>query len=86
MLCRNVVKDFARWKKIFDSQENAARNNGLKLMEMWQEVNDPDNVFFIWEVENIDKANEFINDPESAKIGEKAGVIDGWCYFIDQAR
>jgi hypothetical protein len=84
MLCRNRVTDFIKWKAIFDSQLSSQEDSGLILKDLWTELDNVNNVFFIFEVTNMQKAKELINDPESAKVGERSGVIDGECHFIEK--
>lgn len=83
MLCRNRVKDYAKWRAVFDSHTEAHRETGFRLVNMWRSMEDPNNIFFLIEIANIDKAKEFINSPESAKAGEESGVIDGEVHFVE---
>ena len=46
MLCRNRVKDFSKWKAVFDSHAEAAKKAGLRLINMWCSVEQSNNVFF----------------------------------------
>ena len=46
MLCRNRVADFARWKEVFASHQEAHRNAGLRLTKLWRSLEQPNNVFF----------------------------------------
>ena len=85
MLCRNRVKDFDRWKAVFDSHSDAHRDHGLRLLNLWRDIEDPNNIFFLLEVRDIEKAKAFVNAPESARAGEEAGVIDGELYFVEAA-
>ena len=85
MLCRNRVADFSRWKAVFASHEAAHQNAGLRLVQIWRCVEDANNIFFMFEVASIDKAREFIGDPEAAKAGEASGVIDGEYHFVVDA-
>jgi hypothetical protein len=85
MLCRNRVADYSRWKAVFDSHAEAHRRAGLELVKIWRAVDEPDNVFFLFEVASVHKALEFINDPVSAEAGDAAGVIDGEFHFIEEA-
>jgi hypothetical protein len=85
MLCRNRVKDFAKWKEVFDSHVEAHQETGLRLVNMWRSVEDSNNIFFLFEVTSKDKAIEFINSPESAKAGEDSGAIDGEVHFVEDA-
>jgi hypothetical protein len=85
LLCRNRVADFSRWMRIFASHRSAHRNAGLRLVNLWRAIEDPNNVFFVFEVASIEKARAFIGDPEGAKAGEAAGVIDGEYHFLEAA-
>jgi len=82
MLCRNRVADFEEWKAVFDAQTDACRAAGLRLRNLWRNVEDPNNVFFLFEVESVDKARAFISDPEAADVGAASGVLDGECHFL----
>jgi len=85
MLCRTRTVDFARWKTVFDSHAEAHRNAGLRLVRLWRSVEEPDNVFFLFEADSIDRARQFIDAPASAQAGEDAGVIDGEYHFVEEA-
>jgi hypothetical protein len=85
MLCRNRLADFSRWKAVFASHQAAHQEAGLRLVHIWRVVEDPSNVFFMFEVASIDKAREFIGNPEAAKAGEASGVLDGEYHFVEDA-
>ncbi len=84
MLCRNRVADFARWRAIFASHEAAHKQAGLRLIALRREIEEQNNIFFVFEVESIEKARKFINDPEAAKAAS-SGVIDGEYHFVEDA-
>ncbi len=83
MLCRNRLADFAKWKRIFDSHTEAHRQAGLKLVYVWRTLEDQNNVFFLFEVSDIEKAKAFISTPEAAETGKASGVLDGEYYFVE---
>ena len=85
MLCRNRVADFTKWKDVFDSHAPAHRDSGLRLMHLWREVEEPDSVFFLFEVTDIDKARAFIGNPAAGEAGEASGVLDGEYHFLENA-
>ncbi len=85
MLCRNRVDDFARWKTVFDSHAAAHRAAGLRLLNLWRAVEDPNNVFFLFEVTAIERARAFISDPAAAEAGRKSGVLDGEYHFLESS-
>lgn len=84
MLCRNRVADFSKWKIIFDAKLQSAAAAGLRLTDLWRDVEDPNNVFFVFEVESLDSARAFINDPAAAQAGKASGVLDGECHFLER--
>jgi len=85
MLCRNRVADFDRWRAVFASHEAAHREAGLQLAGLWRGAEDPNDVFFLFEVASTDRARQFIADPEAAKAGQASGVIEGEYHFLDDA-
>ena len=54
-------------------------------MHLWRSVGEPNNVFFVFEVVSMEKAQEFISNPEAAKAGGASGVLDGEYYFVEDA-
>lgn len=85
MLSRNRVEDFDRWKRVFDAHAEAHRAAGLRLVHLWKTVSDPNDFFFLMAVEDIARAQAFIDAPESARAGEEAGVLAGNYHFIESA-
>ncbi len=82
MLCRNKVRDFDQWWRVFTSHAEAHRAAGLKLVHLWRCVDDANSVFFLLDVEDQSRAQAFIDAPESASTGEEAGVVDGDYHFV----
>ena len=85
MLCRNRVADFSQWKAVFASHAGAHRDAGLRLVSTWRSVDEPNNVFFMFEVASMDRAREFISNPKAAKAGHASGVLDGEYHFVEDA-
>ena len=83
MLCRNRVADFAKWKAVFVSHAPAHREAGLRLMNLWRDLEEPNNVFFLFEVTSLDKARAFINNPAAAEAGKTSGVLGGEYHFLE---
>ena len=84
LLCRNRVADFERWKLVFASR-SAHLSAGLRLIHLWRGAEEANNIYFVFEVASVDKAREFIGDPEAAKAAEASGVIDGEYHFATDA-
>ena len=83
LLVRNRVRDFDTWYHYFDGDTSAAAEYGLSLAQLWRAMDDPNNVFFVLNVEDVDQANAFMTRPESREIGTKSGVIDGEFHYLE---
>ena len=85
LLCRNRVGDYARWMAVFASHEHAHQEAGLQLIKIWRSTDEPNNIFFLFDVASEELARRFIEHPEAAGAAEASGVIDGEYYFIEDA-
>ena len=83
MVCWNEVKDFAAWKSNFDSHTEAHRAAGLTLEGLWQDIDDPTEVIFIFQVSDLEKARAFTTDPSGIESAHRAGVTDGKIWFVE---
>lgn len=85
MLCRNRVRNYEKWRTVFDSHTNDHHKAGLSLVHLWRSVDDAHTVFFLFEVHDIERAKAFISAPEGAKTGKRAGVIEVDIHFLEEA-
>jgi hypothetical protein len=83
LLCRNRVEDPERWRRVFDEELARTEHSGLRLLAVWQEVDDPQEVHFLFAVEDRATAEAFLADPAGAQAGERAGVVDGEVRFVE---
>lgn len=83
MLCRVRVRDYDKWLAIFQSHRAAHEAAGMKLLRISRELGDPGNVFFSFELEDVERAKAFIEAPEAAQSGAESGVIDGEYHFVE---
>ncbi len=86
LFCRNKVLDFQKWHAVFKSHHALHQEAGLTLQKLWQEDGDQNHVFFVFSVEDKEKALGFIHAPVSAEAGKIAGVIEGEFYFLNDFR
>ena len=83
MLVRNKVRDFDVWKEVFDGELGAARDAGLGLVNLWRSTEDPNEVFFLLSISDMDRARAFTTDPAAAATGERAGVLEGAIHYVE---
>ncbi len=84
MLCRNKVADFRRWKAIFDSHQRAHQQAGLILESLWRGLEDASNIFFVFAVEDLNRAKAHISAPDAAQAGKDAGVLEADYWFVGE--
>ena len=83
MLVRNKVRDFEVWKRVFDDELDRASEAGLGVVRMWRSMADPNEVFFLLSISDIDRARAFTADPASAAAGERAGALEGEIHYLE---
>ena len=67
MLCRNRVRDYEVWKRIFDSHASAHRATGMNLVRLWRVVDEPNNIFFLFEISDIERAKPYVSMPDGER-------------------
>ena len=84
LLVRNRVKDIDRWKGALDGDAARGAAAGLTVLHVWRSVDASDEVFFLLDVEDRDRAEAFMALPESAAVGVEAGVLDGKLHYFSK--
>ncbi len=82
LLVWNQVKNFSDWEPWFRADLPVAKHYGLSLARLWQAADDPNLVYFLMEVEDVERANAFMARPESTDTGVRSGVIDGGIQYL----
>ena len=78
VIASHKVKDFNVWKPFFDNDKKRRQEMGIKELKNGHKADDPNDIFFIWEVDDPAKFKEAAdNDKGLHEIMEKAGVIGG---------
>ncbi len=86
ILVRHKVKDFAKWKAVYDGMDAFHRAHGVKNAQILRGAEDPNEVVVLSELENLSKAREFALLDELKKIMEQGGVADRPdVYFLEHA-
>ncbi len=75
MLVRHKVSDFTKWKRVFDSHAAAQRKAGLVVMQVLRNMDDPSEVFLLFEVEDLAGARRFVTSPEVPGAQVASGVV-----------
>ena len=75
VIANHKVKNFAKWKPFYDADAKRRKNSGIKELAMGRKADDLNNVYFIWEIKDLNKFKAMSKDPELQEIIKKAGVI-----------
>jgi len=54
--CQVRVKDFEKWKLLMEADVPAQQEAGLRVIHLWRGIDSPGLVFFVMEVQNVEKA------------------------------
>jgi quinol monooxygenase YgiN len=76
MMIQIKVKDFAAWKKVFDSDTGVSlrKSNGELSHQIFQDASDPNKVVAIYHWDSLANSQKFAQSPELKAAMEKAGV------------
>ena len=84
LLVRHKVADFIRWRETFESHKEAQREAGMELERLWRDLDDPDDVVLLFEVEDLDKAREFVHSSDIPDAYNGVEVVDEPdIYFLE---
>jgi quinol monooxygenase YgiN len=75
MLVHHKVRDFTQWKSFFDRHESTRKSSGSKSSRVFQNPEDPTDIFMLFEWDKIENAKKFASSEDLKKIMEQAGVI-----------
>ncbi len=84
MLVRHKVADFSRWKRVFDAHAAAQQASGMKVEKVLRNIDEPNEVFLLFKVSQIEKARAFVSSPEVPQAMQDSSVLDDPdIYFLD---
>lgn len=84
LLVRHKVENFVRWRDTFESHRKAQREAGIELKQLWRNVDEPDEVVLLFDVEDIEKAKEFVYSADVPDAKNGSGVVDEPdIYFLE---
>ena len=75
LLCKQVVSDYAKWRRVFDSHAEAQRESGLHLLHVLRDTADPNVVVVFFKVDDPGRARAFTEAPAARQAAEDSGLI-----------
>jgi quinol monooxygenase YgiN len=85
ILVRHKVKDYAAWKKEFDSSVEMRRGAGEKSYQVFHPDGDPNHLLVLQEWDSLTNARGMLSSPELRAAMERAGVIEApEVFFLEE--
>ena len=86
VLVKHKVEDYDKWRQVFDSFEEYRKSKGEKLFQIYRNSEDTNEVFGLFEWENVESAKEFMGSDELKAKMKEAGVVgEPAIYFVEKA-
>ncbi len=70
-----TVKDYAKWKPLFDSNAASRKAAGIETIEVSHIVDKPNMLQVVYQVADVQKAKAFYASPDLKAAMQKAGVV-----------
>ena len=75
MLIRHKVQDFDKWKAAYDAHQPARAAVGLTDLCLWHNLENPDDIFLLFEAVDVAKAKTFAASTDLKETMKSAGVV-----------
>jgi heme-degrading monooxygenase HmoA len=75
ILVHHKVEDYTNWKTFFDEHSSFRDQHGSQGGKIFRSVNDPNEIFILFEWDNLQNAQKFTQSDELKEIMQKAGVV-----------
>ena len=74
LFVRHTVESFDAWKPAFDDDAGNRSSFGISNLALHQGIDNPNDVTAVFNVENVARAQEYLQSPELKEGMEQAGV------------
>jgi hypothetical protein len=71
----NAVKDYTKWRSVFDTDSTARKASGMELIVVGRGLENNNDLVVVFKVSDVQKAKAFFANPRLRPLMEKAGVI-----------
>lgn len=75
VLVRHKVKDYARWRPLYDEDGSARKAAGCKGTQVFRSADDPNEVMLLLEWDDLAKARQFAQSADLRDTMQRAGVL-----------
>jgi antibiotic biosynthesis monooxygenase (ABM) superfamily enzyme len=75
MLIQHQVKNYAEWRKVYDSVKALRASNGELSDQLFQDASDPNKLTILFKWNSLSNAQKWAQSPDLRAAMEKAGVL-----------
>jgi len=86
MLCKQNVKNFGEFKQTLASHGPAHQESGFRVQRIWQNMDNPKQVFFICEVWDVAKAKAFVKSETERMKASGVSEFPDIYYLSEDSR
>ena len=87
MLIKHKVLDYKKWRPAYDAHDSIRKAYGQTDLDLLTADSDPNNVFIVEKISDVQKARDFTSLPSLKDVMTKAGVVSAPSfYFFDVIR
>lgn len=85
VLIKHKVKDYDKWKTVFDNNSDLRKAGGEKGVRLFRNVDKTNDIVIIIEWDTIENAKKFYESEDLKKIMKEAGVMmKPYIYFLEE--
>jgi len=86
LLVHHKVEDYGKWKPIFDGHADFRSQNGCKDGKVFRSTNNPNEIFILFEWDNVANAQKFAQSDSLKEAMKEAGVVGmPEAHFLEEA-
>lgn len=85
LICHFEVTAFDTWKSAFDADDEARRDAGLGVLQIWQEADNTAHAFVLLSVNDRDRAEKWIDRSNALRSDDGATVTSASYHFVKTA-
>ena len=75
MMVRHRVRDFGKWKVVYDEHQGARKKAGLTEVQLLRGIEDGNDVVLLFEAKSAEKTRAFSDAPNTRETMNRAGVM-----------
>ena len=75
VILKHKVENYKKWEAIYNQDVQRRQNTGMKELTHGRDVDSPNEVYMIFETNEVVRARELMLDSELKELMEEAGVL-----------